>query len=103
MKSGVHPVDHSMLMMKVPKKQEEAGAEDAKEGGDESVVKVAEEAEEGGDESVVKEAEDAKVQGDEEPVHWCYRCDGCKMDPIVGARYKCLEWVLFTCNRCTFC
>ena len=87
MKSDVHPADHSMLMIKVPKKQEEPGAEDAKEGGDESVV---------------KEAEDATVQGDEESTHWCYMCDGCKMYPIVGARYKCLEWVLFTYHQCTF-
>ena len=57
---------------------------------------------EGSDESVVKEAEVAKVKGDEEPVHWCYMCNGCKMDPIVGARYKCLEWVLFTRHRYTF-
>jgi len=69
-----------MLMIKVSERQEEEGAEDAKEGGDESVAKEAE----------------------EEPVHWCYMCDGCKMSPIVGARYKCLEWVLFACNRCTF-
>ena len=54
------------------------------------MIKVSGKQEEGGDESGVKE------------VHWCYRCDGCKMDPIVGARYKCLEWVPFACNRCTF-
>ena len=59
--------------------------------------------EEGGNESVVKEAEDAKVQvqGDVQPTH-DFICDGCKMYPIVGARYKCLEWVPFACKRCTF-
>ena len=62
-------------MIKQPKAQEEEGAE------------------EGDDESVAKEEEEAKVQGDE-PVHSCFICDGCKMDPIVGVRYMCLEWVL---------
>lgn len=64
------------------------------------MIKVAKK--EGGGKSVVKDAEAAKVQGDHQPVHWCYKCDGCKMDPIVGARYKCLEWVLFTCHRAPF-
>ena len=73
--SGVHPADHNMLMVKQPKIQEEG-------------------AEEGGDESVIKEEEDAEVQGDGEPVHSRFICDGCKMDPIAGVRYKCLEWVL---------
>ncbi len=58
--------------------------------------------EEGGDESVVKEAEDAKVQGDDQPPH-DFICDGCKMYPIVGVRYKCLEWVLsHAIDWCTF-
>ena len=63
MKGDVHPAGHRMLMIKV------SDAEDAKKGGDEPVVKEAE----------------------EEAVHWCYMCDGCKMYPILGARYKCLE------------
>jgi len=74
-----------MVVIKDPTEPEEEDAEDA---------------EVGGDETVVKEAEDTKVQGDDEPVHHCFLCDGCKMDPIVGVRYKCLEWVLFVCNLC---
>ena len=51
---------------------------------------------------MVKEEEDAKVQGDDEPVHLCYICDGCKMDPIAGVRYKCLEWVLLHAISASF-
>ena len=31
---------------------------------------------------------------DDQAVHVWVFCDGCKMSPIVGPRYKCLEWVL---------
>ena len=73
-RSDVHPADHRMLMIKDPNITDE------------------EDVEESGDESVVKEAEDVKVQvqGNDEPTH-DFICDGCKMYPIVGARYKCLE------------
>jgi hypothetical protein len=83
MANGVHPADHRMLKMKESKLEEEEGAKDAKEGGGEIVV---------------KEAGDAKVQVDNEPVHFGFFCDGCNMTPIVGVRYKCLEWVLSACN-----
>jgi hypothetical protein len=75
-----------MHMIKDPNEPEEESEEEEV---------VAQAAKVGGDETAVKEAEAAKVQGDEEPTHWCFVCDGCKMDPIVGVRYKCLEWVLF--------
>jgi len=70
-----------MVVIKDPTEPEEEDAEDA---------------EEGGDGTVVKEAEDAK---DDETIH-DFICDGCRMYPIVGVRYKCLEWVLFVYNRC---
>jgi len=77
-KSDVHPSDHGMLMIKAAKK-------------------------EGGDVPVVKEAEEAKVKGDDEPVHWCYVCNGCKMDPIAGARYKCLDSSCPDYDLCAAC
>lgn len=42
-----------------------------------------------------KEDESAKTEAygsdDDEPVHFGSMCDGCRMCPIVGMRYKCLE------------
>jgi hypothetical protein len=99
------------LLKKVPKTQEEEVAESAEgveEGGDEEVI------EGGGQEDEVAKAGDAEVQvqaedgdqaqveqqveeqtggadGEEKPVHEGWMCDGCKMCPIVGTRYKCLE------------
>jgi hypothetical protein len=51
-------------------------------------------------------AGDAEVQADEEmgddgvaggdgPTHDGFFCNGCRMQPIVGTRYKCLEWDFF--------
>ena len=81
-----------MLIIKYPteEEEEEEGEEEEDAGG----------AKEGGGEKLPKEAEGANVKGDDEPVHEGWICDGCKMCPIVGARYKCLEWVLFVCNWC---
>ena len=49
-------------------------------------------------EEVAQEDEDAKTENAEvqvnesdEPVHEGFFCNGCQMQPIVGARYKCLE------------
>ena len=35
--------------------------------------------------------ENAEVQVDDEPIHEGFSCNNCEMQPIVGARYKCLE------------
>ena len=38
--------------------------------------------------------ENAEAQGsesDDEPIHEGFSCRGCEMQPIIGARYKCLE------------
>jgi len=34
-----------------------------------------------------------KQASDDQAHHEWVRCDGCNMSPIVGVRYKCLEWV----------
>ena len=51
-----------------------------------------------------------KQASDDQARHEWVRCDGCNMSPIVGVRYKCLEWVFqhridipLTDNTMSFC
>ena len=69
--------------------QEEDGAKDVEKDGDE------------GDPDEDVQAENVSG-GDDQPVHVWIRCDGCKMDPLVGVRYKCLEWVFPPVTRAVF-
>ena len=60
----------------------------------EEVVKeevVKEEVAQEEDEDAKTENAEAQVNESDEPVHEGFFCNGCQMQPIVGARYKCLE------------
>jgi Zinc finger, ZZ type len=105
------------LFKKVSNTQEEGGevpeTEDAEEGDDEEAAEEAvdgdggegwvDEAEAGDAEAEAEALDQLELEGqaegqaeegeegdDDKPVHEA-TCDGCKMSPIKGARYKCLE------------
>lgn len=94
--------ERKALFEKEPRMPEGEGTKDVGEDGDKGVEG------DGQDDWVDEDAEggNAKVQVDDEaqveedvvvadnsdkPVHEGFYCDGCKMTPIVGTRYKCLE------------
>lgn len=78
------------------KEGSEVKEEDAKD--------VEKEGNEGGQEGY--EDEDAQTENasgsDDQAIHVWIRCDGCKMNPLVGVRYKCLEWVFPRIARAPF-
>lgn len=74
--------------------QEEEGVKDVEKDGDEG-----DEQEDYADEDV--QAENA-TSGDDQVVHESVYCDGCKMSPLVGVRYKCLESVFPRIIRAAF-
>jgi hypothetical protein len=70
------------IFKKGPNVQEEVGAGEGTKAGD---------AEDQENNEAQVDKDDSVAEGDEEPVHEGFSCNECQMQPIVGARYECLE------------